>query len=812
MRIRLNLAGLTLAFLAGFAVFPGEAHCGPVTIDAVKRMPMVVAEGCWNFRLCRLANRSEVDRSVLLVYQTSGVGYAGARFSVPADLKANSSIELALPVRPLGLMSIKSGISDLDIVEESYDLLDGRTGQQLHRLTLSTSRVEEKSVISFCIESSDDESFSYLTKSQETGLGTDFYPGHVAGRDLPEKSFEYDSVGLLVMGGVDVSLLRPAQVEALMNYVRAGGTLVLSGGTTMQSMLTGQIAQAAGVAILGMHSLSQIDVPALKLPTPVRLAKPMPMAQLCVQDAAVISETGGLPLLTHKRMGRGHIFVLALPIGGLEDQALHGLWKPVSLAMRTMPAVRNDSTFLSKAAGGSTFKMPASAMTASDVLHELAGRKAPPRAVPVFMLAGLGLAVVVAGAVLRRGRRGERLWIALVPLSLAMAAGMYLHGAISARPQTLSYVGLVTDMGDGKAMVQQAMAYYSGREDRNFNLSAGSDEGTISPIHKAGSTSTLNTLNIRHAQQMLLPDQSLPSNSSCMFSMQSVVQTPGLRANLTFDESGLRCRLTNDLTTDLTDAVLYANRQAYRIGDVAAGQAVEVLLDEARRLGKDEFTCANVKDELRNGLLTQLVGRGRNIDSEPVVIGYSKLCPLMPLAQDVPRQGWSVLVWPANIAQPAPGKRLRVPSGLVKWSFVSAAVYDPFREEYLPSHMPAEVLVSIKLPAGVRLGDMSADLKIVIRAGQYRMSVGGVPGGDAEASGRVEVKTFDNPSGVFKVSVPQADRFIGADGNVLLYLKLSASALPASDGGAAGFLPGMGDGPSAWKLEGLDVSVEGISR
>jgi hypothetical protein len=367
------------------------------------------------------------------------------------------------------------------------------------------------------------------------------------------------------------------------------------------------------------------------------------------------------------------------------------------------------------------------------------------------------------------------------------------------------------------------MAYYSGQSGGMTIFQAGNQQATIRMLPSLSGQATLNSVRTDMLAQMQLPMEIAP-NDGRTFLVQSIVSEPGVASELTFGPDGLTGRVVNHLQADLADAIVYVNRQGYRLGNLPDKGEVAVSVTDSDKLGQDEFTGKDVKspaDNLRNQLLAQCVSRGRDVRPLAMIVGCMERSPLQPLARGVTRQGWTVVAWPVRFVPPQKG-RVKVPSGFVRKTFGASSIYDPMGERFLPSHLPAEMTVSAATPTIVgAMKDLQAHLRVAARAPNYRLTVYGLAGGKAGAA-KTKLKSFENPSGVYTLDVPQASRFADSDGRCMLLLEV-ASLPPLFQDGASKAPPGDsraggGDMPTpppdaaeaVWQLQSIDVSLEGI--
>ena len=267
---------------------------------------------------------------------------------------------------------------------------------------------------------------------------------------LPDRWYGYSVVDGVILDGLDLTDVRASQIDALLDWVRRGGVLVLPGTPGLAAILQSPVGRAAGTSALGYHRVTSLAVTdcvgrrpptepiALRWPAPVFRPWPAPMFELVPDTAEVLYETDCLPLVVRSPHGRGHIFTFAVPIGALSDPKLHFVWSCVTKAWRTRKEFNLDS-----------FPVPA-----RESLKGIAGRRAPSRRGPLVLFGVLTGATILCLGVLMLKRRGEIVWMALVPIAIACGVVLWWQGQARADEEQLSYVGVLSSIGSDSARAQ----------------------------------------------------------------------------------------------------------------------------------------------------------------------------------------------------------------------------------------------------------------------------------------------------------------------------------------------------------------------
>ncbi len=780
----------------------------------------------WGQRFATVANSDDQPRVVKIGIMANAPSGALQMYSRVVTIPPHAQVQTTLAVRsgrfqPTGDSAARDKNKGRNVVEgekgrEDVVLYDEATGEQITRnfslVQVLPERVRGLGYLSDGIE--DHDSTSYLGKLPGRELG-EVRQMHCRSSMMPDRWYGYSLADTLLLGSMEARHLRASQLKALLDWVRQGGTLVVLGGRHLQDLLQGQLGQVTGVCVTGFHETDRLTVTDRdgKSLEPVTLTWPLPLTELLVTDAEVLYEANGLPLLTHRTEGMGHVFVLATPAGAMEPPALHSVWATVS----------KESAGKAWPIDDGAFSAPARA-----ALQKIAGQPGPGRLVPVTILAIVALFCLAAGTVFFLRRRGEMLWMILVPGVLLLSAGLYLYGRSQAQAQRLAFVGLISSLDSDSARVQGAFAYYSGAENRDIAFTAGSPRGVISKVMDAN-IAALSQEEVRYEDCPLLPPQPVAMKSTRAFEVDAVETVGRIGGELTYDAEGLSGTLTNTLGMDLADTILYADGRAYPVGTIPAGRDTPVRAAAARRLAPEEFTGSlmhSPTDTLRNELIRALVTKGRHAGKAPVLIGYALDIPLHPLRQTgVPRQGWSVVVCPARIVPPTAGAKALVPPGLVEVEYRSEGtpIWNPLQQKFVETYRPGELIVMARPPASFgAMEQASARIEVVAEAANYRMVVSGVtemseaaPPTDPRRRGRhlgqlrlrrTEVAEFLNPSGRIVAEIPDADRFRQPNGSYVFSIAVER-ARPGSEAGASPMESAL-----RWSFESVDVSLEGIRR
>ncbi|MFW5840025.1 MAG: hypothetical protein ACOCZE_05535, partial [Planctomycetota bacterium] len=383
---------------------------------------MYFCPGRWSQIQPQLINTTDSDLPMQLDCRASQPQTQTRIFSAAADVPAGWIRRVDLAVRP------SAGRLDPDPevpLQMTYDVLQAATGQQLFSQERQVSgflRLQKENTIVWVLQDPEliqsYDSHNYLPpRGDQSGvLGQSQLPVARLPGSAPDRWWGYDSADIILCQPAKMTSFRGTQFQALLDWVSRGGVLVLAGGPHLPELLSGPLGDISGVTALGSCMIRTLQVDQIE---PVDLPMAMPLTTLSPHGAEVLARANDQPLLTRKRYGAGTVFVLSVPTLALGDEKLRDQWYPVRRAMSLHRPID-----VSQLVGSTTD----STSPGWQALRAIAGRPAPPASVPVLILLCTALGVLFGGLLLRRRRRGELVWVLLVPLALAGAVAAWMWG------------------------------------------------------------------------------------------------------------------------------------------------------------------------------------------------------------------------------------------------------------------------------------------------------------------------------------------------------------------------------------------------
>jgi hypothetical protein len=175
------------------------------------------------------------------------------------------------------------------------------------------------------------------------------YATNVSAENLPDRWKGYDSVDVVILGNFSVDSLSESQKNALTNWVRSGGTLVISGGVDSQNFVGTFIEPLLPVKIIGTKILKAI--PSLSqrfgydFPNTTMIVA---LSSLKTDGKAIVNEDDGLPIIAEKKIGTGSIIFLCFDYADPALKSWGGnieLWKTIIPEQQKSANVKYDSVF-----------------------------------------------------------------------------------------------------------------------------------------------------------------------------------------------------------------------------------------------------------------------------------------------------------------------------------------------------------------------------------------------------------------------------------------------------------------------------------
>lgn len=407
---------------------------------------------------------------------------------------------------------------------------------------------------------------------------------HSSTRDLPRSSAGYESVQVILWTAQDPDDLDTAQRQALLDYVRAGGRLLVAApvpgeGHELPAISHSWLAPYLPVMLIGARMATSLDDVTAGAFSPgmssVPLREPVMVTEAVSAGEGVRVLLGGNEYVyaATAPLGLGDIVFTSFPVNApdLSAEKMQQFWHR-ALDLDKGP-VQWEATQLK----GET----------KSVLQAMVGLTVPYWRTAAAIVCAYGL-LALAAQLLWRGPRRPAAFLAMAVLSFIFAAT--LLGARSlrstARPLTLAGLTTIDLGGEGIRLggVQQESACLLG-DAQHLALSSPRGDAVLRPADE-------NTENPpRIAQQPFGAIQPLVSGDRVDEIWQASAPAPqglGASAKATFGPDGLNLSIDNATAGTIASPLLMWGSSCYRLRSIAPGRAqATVTASQRNDLGDD---------------------------------------------------------------------------------------------------------------------------------------------------------------------------------------------------------------------------------
>ena len=616
---------------------------------------------------------------------------------------------------------------------------------------------------------------------------------------LPELPQALRPVAAVVLDDLDPDALDTNQRQALLEYVRGGGSVVVA-APSADHTAGSWLAPLMPVRTIGSRVADRIDVTAdasLKL----REALPIVEAVESGGDGAEVMLRGkDYVHVAARPLGMGRVIFTSFPVNALDDSQPRAvaLWEDL-LAVRR-PRWEWSRTRL----GEGRF----------DLLGSMIGRKVAPWGVAAGVTIGY-VAVILVAQMLFLGARRPRAFAVSLGVAVMLSAVLVTMGMARRGERALQSARLaILDISGNAPGEQTESLALIGAEEPNLNLESSSERVIVRPARA----------DPRDPAQLSQQPFAVPKAGSYAERIERIWEATGpadptlrLAAVARFGAGGLTLELDNRLGQPFASPLLVCGRRALTLADVPTGKSSAATLHINER---GDFTGASavlaselskrraamVEASLTPASPTQM-SLAAWTDTSPQLIGW-----LDADGADLLHPGGNRAVEPKSmvmartrvrIEPPAVGTSVSVPSVLVSANF-GKLPYDPVADETVPSIQDGQWLIGFACPPS--LGQMRptrATLELRVSLPGHALSVRkeqcGGGGGSPEVNGFVEpVANWERAVGARKATIDLGPRDIDGAGRVWLLLDVRSVAAAGGDTAAV-----------SWQVKDIGVSIDG---
>ncbi|MCL6456390.1 MAG: hypothetical protein K6T85_00140 [Gorillibacterium sp.] len=468
------------------------------------------------------------------------------------------------------------------------------------------------------------------------GTTSSVSPVSLATAALPDDSMLLDGLDALVINDVATDTLSDVQIQAITDWVRGGGTLILAGGP-QYAKTAKAFEQLAPLIYEGTAQVTKLSALEQETGKPLKLSDPVSLATGRIQDGQVILAQDGVPLLVKRALGAGTVYSIAYDIADPSLSAWNGnaaLWQGI------LGSKANPNNNINSGAWMNSLYAIDNALNLFPSIH-------PPKFKTLSLLFIFYIIIVapLLYFILKKLDKREWAWGIIPLIAILSTAVIYMVGA-SDKSSTLSHElnrYVLDGSGQGKQLAYTAVFVPRGGT-VTVSLPAKAQAIPFDTANGIGSPTNelkgnADTLLYDDVDKLRIQWQDVPfwSVRKTKWQQASLNDLGQFTANAVVNGSKLEGDVTNGTKTALTTVHIIANNQLIPIGDLAAGEAKSFSVNLSPISGRYSGDLANQmfvqsgsntynQKERERQMLTSYIDE-RNLSGQnnlPFLIGWSK--------------------------------------------------------------------------------------------------------------------------------------------------------------------------------------------
>lgn len=589
---------------------------------------------------------------------------------------------------------------------------------------------------------------------------------------------------------MDPDDLAPSQREAILDYVRAGGVLLITAPDVAQ-VEGSWLEPLLPVRLIGNRLLNQS--PALTGDAPVMFPRYLPCAEALEGSGKVVLRDGQFIHAAYREMGLGRIVFTSFPPGAIpaKDQDAAKFWHDL-LGIARHPVGVAGTQF--------SAQYP-------ELLEPMLGRDAASWMIAALAVVGLVMLVVVAHLIWTGTSRPVAFKITLTA-SMLIAVAFSAVAALRQNSEPLQEARLtIVDASDEGSLVSE------------FAAVSGSQQSIDRTVRD--STAVVGASLVRQDRPLIAEwpaalqrIEVYPQRVDLVSLAVQFRSSAKAAAAGRFGENGLELNLHNNMGIALTSGQLSWGAHRLSLPPMAMGESQAVVNSDNLR-PHDEYASASgltSQDEQHKGtILRAVMSAGSNARSQerwPTVYGWAREWPAVTSLGEVKpdRTGSQTLVrMPLKLERSSGTVRV---DGVFNELYIGEArgiPYDLTHREFIRSSMPGEWPIAVQYPREIGLlTPTKARVTIDLSTGQHavQIRVGQCPQGrkvvgKSNPEGKL-VADWNGAVGSNSVEFACAPDDFDEQGRLWLYVSVKST-------GAAG---SMGVEPQ-WQFGRFIVDLEG---
>jgi hypothetical protein len=607
----------------------------------------------------------------------------------------------------------------------------------------------------------------------------------------PRQWIAFAACRVVALRGFNPDELDQAQRMALLDFVRAGGVLLIASPRTADRADQSWLAPYLPVRLIGERQAREIQQPS----GPMKLGAWEHCSEAVEGDGTVTLRDKDYVHAAWKSLGLGRIAYISFPASSLEstDPRTKVLWRDLLAMDRLHTGLAG--TPLQREYGR--------------LLEPMLGKPTAPWSMAALTI-GLYAAVVLGVQLIWRGPRRPRAFAVSLVVALVVAGVFVVLTRQKVGGQSLQSARLtVMDLGAGGGKIEE-IAAFGGKSDEKMSLGGAEESVSLRPVYN----SSLPVVIYEHPS--VAPEAGVtPERISRVWNARNPLPASwSIPAVARFGPDGLKLRLRNQTPLQLDAAQFAWRHERFVVGKVT-DQEQTITLNEANHRPPNEYTTSggitSQDERLKGDILASLLNLsdqtmfGSELNA-PYLVGWATGAPeLLRAGDEIARRGQQSLVRvPVLVDPPARGEIVRIDpwfSSLVTLG-QRGLPYDGARGEWLQSNMAGGWTFAMVAPPQVgRLVPQKVRLEIDIAAPQHRLVIrrgqGRVGKDGAENPAGPIIGQWDGPLGMRTAEFTCDSSDFDEQGRIWFLLQTEATGT-----GSMGV-------PPNWRIHSLGASIEG---
>lgn len=605
---------------------------------------------------------------------------------------------------------------------------------------------------------------------------------------MPRQVVGYSACQAVFIDQASADEMDQAQRQALMDYIRGGGVVVLAAPMGEYQQSETWLGPWLPVKIVGRRETSALEVTGQE---PLPLIGPVQVCEATQGSGEVLLAGPKYVYAAYRSIGMGRLAFVSFPVSALSARDARSLQVWSDLLRVHVP--------------GADWRQSALGVEQTQFIERMVGKSVPAWKLAA-MIVGAYLLVVLVVQGLMGGTKRPGAFAVVVAVAVAGSAGLVIYKAMASRHDRLNAASIATmDMGPGGGGVQQRTIAYIG-QNTELDLKAAGTDVSLQPVASGD-------------VMLKMPPFEAPGAAVFTDKIEQVWRSRGpiprelsLSATGRFGPDGLELTVENGLKHPLHAPVLVWGNRAFGLDDIE-GERATLHATTPNAPGNYTNTTVFTSDlaKLRGAILASSLrpagsSFGMQKARKPMLAAWLEEAPkLLQSPEGVPTKSNTLVRVEVELKPTAAGTTVRVPAGFMELQRTEAAglPYDFIKNEWITSRTPGSWLLRFVPPAGIgNLQVNEATISISIDAPQYEVKLQRIARKEGKPALNLAGETivqWSRPVGP-QAPVTMVCRAEDVDPEGGVWVQLTIEEAEAG---------GMASGTSGWLMRQIGMGLEG---